>query len=264
MTTTWVFDAPHYQNITRARLDFTNTFLPDLVRSSGLLSALDAGCGIGDFSPYLASLSLETTGIDARAVNITEAARRYPNISFATHDIESSEVLKLGVYDLVFCYGLLYHLENPVAAIRNLHALTGHVLLIESMVIPDNFLEFGLVMESTSDDQGIRYMAVVPSERSLIKTLYQVGFPYVYSFRYLPDHDDFRKTRLIKRRRTCLLAAHKPISLRQCVLAPNPEPIQYWRRPIASNLYRLQLYVLRLLQRSAVLIARPRHPTPSK
>ena len=41
--------------------------------------------------------------------------------------------MELGEFDLVLCFGLLYHLENPMRTIRHLRALTGQGLLLESM-----------------------------------------------------------------------------------------------------------------------------------
>ena len=63
-------------------------------------------------------------------------ATLHPNIPFETRDIEDSSVAQLGPFDLVLCFGLLYHLESPLRAIRHLRKLTGKVLLLESMCIP--------------------------------------------------------------------------------------------------------------------------------
>jgi FkbM family methyltransferase len=56
-------------------------------------------------------------------------------------------------------------------------------------------------------------MACYPSESSLVKMLYRVGFPYVYRLTALPDHDDFHETDEHRRRRTVLVAAAVPIDL---------------------------------------------------
>jgi 2-polyprenyl-3-methyl-5-hydroxy-6-metoxy-1,4-benzoquinol methylase len=72
--------------------------------------------------------------IDVRADNITEVQKRHPSAEFHVGDAE--EIPELGRFDLVLCFGLLYHLENPFRAIRKLHAAAEKVLMIESMCIP--------------------------------------------------------------------------------------------------------------------------------
>ena len=54
---------------------------------------------------------------------------RYPNIPFYIANVEDSSIAHLGKFDLVLCFGLLYHLENPFAAMRKLYALTTKSLL---------------------------------------------------------------------------------------------------------------------------------------
>ena len=42
----------------------------------------------------------------------------------------------LGTFDLTLCFGLLYHLENPMRTAA-LHALTGEMLLLETQVVAE-------------------------------------------------------------------------------------------------------------------------------
>jgi len=62
---------------------------------------------------------------------VTEARRRFPHIPFEQADVEERAILELGKFDLVLCFGLLYHLENPLLAIRNLRGLTEKCLLVK-------------------------------------------------------------------------------------------------------------------------------------
>jgi 2-polyprenyl-3-methyl-5-hydroxy-6-metoxy-1,4-benzoquinol methylase len=93
------------------------------------------GAGVGFFSQTLLECGLNVCGIEGRAENVSEARKRFPHIPFGQADIQERSTLELGKFDLVLCFGLLYHLENPLLAIRNLHALTGKCLLLESMCI---------------------------------------------------------------------------------------------------------------------------------
>lgn len=257
MQTHWSFDAPYYQSITQARLNFIAGFLPELKRTLGCASALDLGCGLGEFSAFLAGSGLQTMGVDGREENVQEAQRRYPQLRFVAYDMELSHVRELGLFDLTLCVGLLYHLESPIAAIRNLHSLTRKAVVIESMIYPGPGLSMGLVEEPPAHDQGIRSLATVLSEPALIKSLYHAGFPYVYSSDTLPAHQDFRETRLYRRRRTCLIAAHAPLQLPGWRLTPEPTGSQLWLKSGAARVGRLQ----HLLQRGAGRIIATLQPT---
>ena len=64
-------------------------------------------------------------------------------------------MLRLGKFDLVLCFGLLYHLENPLLAVRHLRSLTEKCLLLESMGVPDNKPSMLLREEPSEFDQGL-------------------------------------------------------------------------------------------------------------
>jgi len=66
--------------------------------------------------------------------NVEQARARFPQISFEKEDVENPEIRKLGEFDLVLCFGLLYHLENPLLGSATFHSLTGKVLLIGKYV----------------------------------------------------------------------------------------------------------------------------------
>jgi 2-polyprenyl-3-methyl-5-hydroxy-6-metoxy-1,4-benzoquinol methylase len=101
---------------------------------------------------------------DGREENVAEARRRFPDIPFGEGDIEERAILQLGRFDLVLCFGLLYHLENPLLAIRNLHRLTEKCLLLESMCLPEESTWMLLRQEPDRDDQSLTDMACYASE----------------------------------------------------------------------------------------------------
>ena len=158
-------------------------------------------------------LGLETRGFDGRFENVIEARKRFPKIGFERGDIESPEIATLGTFDLVLCFGLLYHLESPMRAIRHLRALAGKGLLIESMCVPGDEARMMLRGEPFQNDQSLTDMAFYPSESCLVKMLYRAGFQHVYRVTRLPEHDDFRETSDHARRRTILFASHRPVAL---------------------------------------------------
>jgi len=218
----WIFDKDSAIRINKPRMEFLDRLLPELRVNLELKTAIDAGCGIGVFSKHLATLGLSVVGFDARPENVEEARKRNPDISFCVHDIEDTRVLELGSFDVVLCYGLLYHLENLSRAIRILHALTGKVLITESMIVPHHLPMAALVDEGSEEDQSLRGVALIPSEGYLVKMLYRAGFPHVYKVAKLPDHEDFRGSITHHMRRTILVASK--VHLKSSILVKVPEP----------------------------------------
>ena len=217
------FDERHYRKLAAARGRTIERVVKKLKPVLGLSTAVDAGCGVGFFSKMLEECGLNVCGFDGRGENIAEARRRFPAIPFEEADVEDAKILELGRFDLVLCFGLLYHLENPLRAVRNLRALTGKCLLLESMCLPDERPSMLLRDEPKEVDQGLADMACYPSEGSLAKMLYRAGFANVYRVVPLPDHDDFCDTAEHTRRRTVLLASAAPIDIAGFRLFPEPQ-----------------------------------------
>src|SRR2546430_1393873 len=207
------FDRKEYRALIEARDQTLRRIVKRLKPALGLSNAVDAGCGVGFFSQTLAECGLCTCGFDARAQNIEEARRRFPGIPFEQADVEAREISQLGRFDLVLCFGLLYHLENPLQAIRNLRAITDKCLVLESMCLPEDRCSLLLRQELRQDDQSLTEMSCYSSESSLIKMLSRSGFAKVYRVTPLPDHDDFRETREHAQRRTVLVASCAPIDV---------------------------------------------------
>ncbi|HKW64038.1 MAG TPA: FkbM family methyltransferase [Candidatus Acidoferrum sp.] len=207
------FDRKEYRALIAARDQTLRRIVKQLKPALGLSTAVDAGCGVGFFTQTLAECGLDSCGFDARAENIEEARRRFPGIPFEQADLEARAISQLGSFDLVLCFGLLYHLENPLQAIRNLSAITEKCLVLESMCLPEERCSLLLREEPRQDDQSLTEMACYPSESTLVKVLYRAGFAKVYRVTPLPDHDDFRETREHRQRRTILVASRVPIDV---------------------------------------------------
>jgi FkbM family methyltransferase len=206
-----VFDQSHYLRLIETRGETIRHVVSELQPLLDLSTAVDAGCGVGFFAQVLQKQGFEVRGFDGRRENILEARNRYPGISFEQGDIEDKEILKLGVFDFVLCFGLLYHLESTLRSIRNLRSLAGKALLLESMCFPDQEPRMLLREEQSIEDQSLTDLAFYPTEGCLVKMLYRAGFQAVYRVAALPDHDDFRDTHEHIRRRTVLLATFSPI-----------------------------------------------------
>src|SRR5213080_3394630 len=186
-----IFDQSHYLRLIEARGETIRRMVKELKLALNLSTAMDAGCGVGFFSETLRECGLQVRAFDGRIENVAEARKRFPQISFEQGDVQNSEIRDLGESDLVLCFGVVYHLENPLLAIRNLRELTKKCLLLESMCLPGEKASMLLRKEPREHDQSLTEVACYSSEASLVKMLYHAGFGMVYRIVHLPDHDDF-------------------------------------------------------------------------
>lgn len=241
-----VFD--HYGSMNESRTRFLEWLLPALINTCDLKVGLDVGCGVGFFSNFLEGMGINVTGLDARIENVAEAKKRYPGITFCVYDVEDPKVLELEPADMVLCFGLLYHLENPFRAIRNLHALAKKLVVIESMIVPHQLPVAALVDEGQGEDQSLNYVAFVSSEACLVKMLYRAGFEAVYKPQRLPDHDHFRASLEYRRRRTILVASKVKLTLPTLQELPEPQAENMWRKKWGSLAERLLRFLRKPLR----------------
>jgi SAM-dependent methyltransferase len=221
----WQFDSEFTRQYTKTRQEFIARFLEAARRKIPLESVVDVGAGVGYFARFLRDLGFRVLAVDGREENVAEGRRRHPDIDFISHNVEAASFAEIGRFDLVLCVGLLYHLENPFRAIRNLHALTEKILVVESMCTPGEFPHMELLDEGQVEDQGLNYVAFYPTESCLVKMLYRAGFPFVYMFRQLPDDPQFVNRPQRKRCRTFVVASKIPLEAANLLLAS--EPLRY-------------------------------------
>jgi SAM-dependent methyltransferase len=233
----FIFDEPHARRFVEARQAMLRPILSDLRERLQIRSVADMGCGVGYFSGFLKEIGFEVAGFDGRTQNIEEAKRRNSGIEFRHADVEDPSIIRLGPYDMVLCVGLLYHLENPLRALRNLSAMAGRLLLIESYATPQKETALYLREESAFNDQSLTSLALYASESALIKICYKIGFPCVYRFVPLPNHEDFKDFMGRKRQRTMLLASRSPLDLPYLTLVPEPQDFSDpWQTPTGKLL----------------------------
>lgn len=211
-----LFDEPYYIQINEARWAMAERVLREIRDECGvvLTSCLDVGCGPGWFSQRLATFGLNVVGVDGRRENIEAAKQRMPGVRFHIANIESEEdTAVLSPADLVFCFGFLYHVENPFLVIRTLRRLARKVLFIESIIIPGEAPFAWLVDENPNETQGLTHYSLIPSRTCLLKMLRCAGFEYVYEYLGYVDHQDFQETATRHRRRRIFLASSSTLTM---------------------------------------------------
>lgn len=253
----WLFDRPCTKHLTKVRQDLVADFLAAARTEANIETAIDVGCAIGDFSSFLEEKGLRAMGVDGRPENVEEARRRFPGIEFRVFDAEDARVKDLGAFDLLLCFGLLYHLENPFRVVRNLCAMTTKIALIESMCPPGARPVLELQDEGDGEDQSLNLVAFYPSEPCLVKMLYRAGFPYVYRFSRLPEHELYFNTPSRKRVRTMLAASKLALACPLLTLASEARnahgPMDLWLRWPYRYAMHLRSHVGRALRRFGLL-----------
>ena len=169
----------------------------------GRASAIDLACHQGWFSLKLREFGFGSVhGIDARQQHVDDAtliaaATGAERVAFSRGDVHDLTPAIAGIHDVVLCFGLLYHLENPVGALRVARALCKRLCLIETQVAPGQtgVVDYGsyrfvkpiegsfVIVDETDETHGPEAstlgISLIPSLEALDFILRKVGFSKV-------------------------------------------------------------------------------------
>ncbi len=220
--TTPTYDGGRLDAVHDTRLKMMDSAInPLLGQSLAGQTVIDLACHQGYFSLSLAARGAERVlGVDARPEHIADATLMaelggYSQFEGQISDIHALDTQATGKFDIVLMLGLIYHLENPVGAIRTAHALTNKVCLVETQVVPHlsgnvdwgnyEFVRplkgcFGIIDETEethgpeASTQGI---CLAPSTEGLLWIMHKVGFSRVELL--VPPADGYEQHRHGKR-----------------------------------------------------------------
>jgi len=188
------------QQVHATRLEMVERVLNPLLADHGGLSALDLASHQGWFSLKAAAMGCASvTGLEPRASHVDDArlmanASGAQNVRFVQSDIQNIDSTDIEPADIVLMLGLIYHLENPVAAIRTARAYCRRVCLIETQVGPhlSGMLDWGshefvrpiqgcfTVIDETEETHGgeasTEGICLAPSAETLLWIMQKVGF----------------------------------------------------------------------------------------
>ena len=167
------------------------------------LTAIDLACNQGYFGLELVRRGFQrVVGFEARGNMVDDANLvaevigdgRYQAFQGDVHAVDAEQ---LGRFDVVLCLGLIYHLENPIGALRVAHALTRGVCFVETQVVPHisgtvdwgayDFVQplkgcFGVIDETDDTDSPLNSVlgiCLAPSVEGLMWIMSKVGFDRV-------------------------------------------------------------------------------------
>lgn len=165
------------------------------------IGCLDAGCHEGFYTVAMARKGMrDVRGIDVRAASLNKArfvaeALGLTNVTYEQRNVEDLAG-ESEPYELCLFLGILYHLENPMRALRNISRLTRELCIVETQVADEveGQVEWGarawtrpyqgilaLIDESgefydENTETGASPIAACPSPKALEFMLRQAGF----------------------------------------------------------------------------------------
>lgn len=118
------------------------------------LRVLDIACNCGGFAIEAARAgAAEVVGIDVDPHYIRQAefirdALGYDNVSYRVARLEDLDVAETGSFDVIFFFGILYHLADPVGALTRIGALARDMIVVDTSMLRfryvDNFVKWPL------------------------------------------------------------------------------------------------------------------------
>jgi len=95
----------------------------------------DLGCLEGGYAVEFARMGFQVVGVEVRDSNLVaceyvKARTNLPNLSFVKDD--ANNIASLGTFDVVFCSGLLYHMDKPKSFLALLSSVTSKLLIVQT------------------------------------------------------------------------------------------------------------------------------------
>ena len=180
------FGELRYQRLNHRRLEHLASLGLDVAGRS----VLEVGAGPGDLTHFFIDRDCRVTTSDGRRNNLAALAARYPGKTRLL-DLEHPDRLLTDTFDIVFAYGILYHLSDPTLALAYLSARCGDLMLIETCVTPGAGEELHPVPEKASSaGQSIHGTGCRPTRAWFLRRLVQ-HFAHVYVPVTQPWHEQF-------------------------------------------------------------------------
>ena len=189
-----IFHSPAYLRITQRRLEHLEALGLDLYGKS----VLDVGAGIGDFTSFYLDRGCNVVAVEPREENLRDLDE---NIRSSGIDAGGRLEAKLGdvwaldelsrTFDIVHAYGVLYHLADPLRALRALTKCCSGILLLETCVTNEGGDRENVVPEPIENlSQAIDGLGCRPDRTWIYEELRQM-FAHVYLPGTQPRHEQF-------------------------------------------------------------------------
>ncbi len=162
---------------------------------------MDLGAGIGDLAHHFLDLDCTVTAIEGRPGNVAAMQTNlghdgrevgHPgNLRIQQSDLSQPEKIEVGKHDIVLCYGILYHVPEPLRLLQWAAEKSSCLLLVDSVVMKNPLNDVVQVDEDlNSPTQAVATGGCRPTRRYVYDALLDI-FPYVYLPKYQPSHEDY-------------------------------------------------------------------------
>jgi cyclopropane fatty-acyl-phospholipid synthase-like methyltransferase len=168
-----LFDRQECIDISNERLK--NLFAAINIESLEGKTVLETGFGYGYMGSKFEELGATVVSIDAREEHIEVVKERYPLRQSVVFDMDKQDLSDLGPFDIVFSFGLLYHLAKPRFFLEGV-AKIAPVLYLESCVCNREEEICYTITESGAFDQSFSGNGSRPSPLWIVNNLKRVGF----------------------------------------------------------------------------------------
>lgn len=153
-------------------------------------SVLEVGAGIGDHTSFFLDRGCTVTTTEGRPENVGRLRARFPGLDVRLLDLDPPPDSPVPA-DIVYCYGLLYHLGDPEPALRYLSWCAGGLLLLETCVSYGDEEAVNVVEEpKASPSQAVTGRGCRPT-RPWVWARLQESFEHVYATTTQPWHEQF-------------------------------------------------------------------------
>jgi hypothetical protein len=154
-------------------------------------TVLEVGAGIGDHTSFFVDRGCQLCVTEPRSSCVAVIKSRYPSLTVLQLDLDDPDPHFGNRFDIVYAYGLLYHLRKPSEAIEYLAAHCDDFLLLETCVSLGNEEHVNLVPEnSRAPSQAVSAVGCRPTRPWVDRELKR-HFRYVYYPITQPWHEEF-------------------------------------------------------------------------
>ncbi len=179
-------------------------------------TVLEVGAGPGEHTHFFLDRGCKMLVTEVRQENLDLIRQRYPDVEARQLDLEHPPAAGDEKFDVVYCYGLLYHLSSPAGAIEFMARSCRELLLIETCVSPGQDLSVNVITEDPEEpSQAFSGKGCRPTRPWIFAEL-KKHFPFVYLPRTQPWHEEFPldwtvppKTLLV---RSVFIASRNPLA----------------------------------------------------
>ena len=186
------FHSGHYTRHNLRRQEHLASLRLDIANRT----VLELGAGIGDHTEFFLDRGCRVVTTDGRPENLELLTARYPrseypNVVTRFLDLEDPGHPFAETFDVVYCYGALYHLSRPAQALQFMARCCHGILLLETCVSYGDGESINLCPETrTSATQSISGRGCRPTRAWIYAQLARL-FEYAYVTTTQPWHEEF-------------------------------------------------------------------------